>query len=170
MLQLGCEKDEDEESDNGGNNNPTEDTSSFEAKIDGVDFESETILIAGTSAGSGGLNARLASGTRFMMNGDTMTVAITATSFNAAAFEEGADFDASNGLLGDYCFGNVLINNGLTEIEADSEDTGQAQMTITAYDEINGTFSGTFSFVAEDDDNNVSYTVTEGIFTNVEFD
>ena len=71
-------------------------------------------------------------------------------------------------VLGDYCFGHVIINNGALDIEASSADTEIATMTITAYDAITDRFSGTFSFVAEDTDNNVSYTVTDGVFEDIE--
>ncbi|NNC82656.1 MAG: hypothetical protein HKN79_03695 [Flavobacteriales bacterium] len=171
-VVFSCEKEDD--SNGNSTTNPPDTTStgdpSFECMIDGVAFDSHILLIAGAGGSSAGVTTRTASGTVFRSNGDTITVAITATSFDADAFAVGTTFDASNTLLGDYCFGNVNVNNGAVDIEASTEDTEMANVTITQYDESTETWSGTFSFTAEDDDIGVTYVVTEGEFSLVEFD
>jgi hypothetical protein len=140
--------------------------------MDGTAFESNPLLVAGTSASSAGLTTRLASGT-VISNGDTTTVAITMTAFNASSFAVGATFDASNNVLGNWCFGVVTLNNGGSSNEYEAFSTNgmlPASATITSYDEDNETFSGTFSFEAYDDVNDVSKVVSAGVFTEVEFD
>jgi hypothetical protein len=169
LLLFSCEKDDDSGSGGGGSTPPAGDAT-FIAEVDGVDFESDPLLVAGTDGGSAGLSSLTASGTYIYSNGDTLTVAITATSFDADAFQTGASFDAANTVLGNYAFGNVLLNNGLVDIETSSVDTDQAELTITDYNETAGTFSGTFSFESDDGSGGNTYSVTAGEFTDVEFD
>lgn len=54
--------------------------------------------------------------------------------------------------------------------EISSETESNAYIKITSIDKVNKTISGEFNFIAIDDDNpDVTYTVTDGVFNDVEY-
>jgi hypothetical protein len=167
-----CSKEDDSSSGGAITNPPGTGDTAFSWNMDGTAFESNPLLVAGTSASSAGLTTRLASGT-VISNGDTTTVAITMTAFDSSSFAVGATFDAFNNVLGNWCFGVVTVNSGGSSSEYEAFSTAgnlPASATITSYDEDNETFSGTFSFEAYDDVTDVTKVVSNGVFSNVEFD
>lgn len=173
LLFTACSKDEDNNpTPGGGSGTPGEiGDPVFTCTIDGDSFEAHPLLIAGTSSDNGGLFTRTAAGIA-IENGDTTAVTITMTSFNADSFHAGALFDAANTAFGDWCFGSVSLDNGTSnEFTAlSTEGDLSATVNITDYDETAETFSGTFSFEAEDPSAAVSKSITSGVFTDVSFD
>ena len=72
-----------------------------------------------------------------------------------------------------WCFGVVTVNDGGSSDEYEAFSTNgdlPASATITSYDAVNETFSGTFSFEAYDDVTDITKVVSNGVFTDVEFD
>ncbi len=170
LLLLGaCSKDDDDSS-SGGAGTPNAGNGTFTCEVDGQSYVSDPEKVIGLSSDVGGLFNRIASGFRDA-NGDTLVVTITIVSFNVNAFETGATFDSGN-VLGNWCFGAVSFNNGGSgEYTATSSaDNLPCSVTLTAYDPVAATFSGTFAFDANDEDANVTNVVTNGVFTNIEFD
>lgn len=171
FLLSACSKDDDDSSSSSGNNNPPNTgNGSFVCVLDGVDFESDPLLVAGAS-GSTGVFQRTAAGV-YIASGDTTGITITVSSLSENTFIAGATFDAVNTVIGNFCFGSVNVNtNGNNGFEGSStENNGPATCTLTAYDTITGKFSGTFSFEAYDDDLDSTAVVTNGVFMDVEFD
>jgi len=142
----------------------------FECSLNGVDFESHPLLLGGASVSNAGVSGRTASGTMIENNGETVTIVISVTTFNESDFQSGVMFDAANGILGRYCIGNILIKNGPLDIDASSTDTETAILNITGYNSVMELWSGTFSFTAEDENTGNTYSVSNGLFENIEFD
>ena len=162
ITVISCSKDETEEEVPGVDPNAR----FLSANIDGEEYISEGIFLEGTIASNGfGYSFGIA-GTNVNISGiKAVTLALAGLDFSQigpGTTYSYIDTISSNVFGGSY---DSTIDDG---IDADNMQSGQA--TITAIDTVAKVFSGTFSFVAIDDETNISYSVTNGIFQNVEYD
>ena len=137
-------------------------TSSFTAKIDGSNFVADETL--GDYSVSAIGNQLIISG--LSSSGKTISFQIInpAVGTFPASMESTSltllqYFDASLGGLG----GAFSSYNPMT-------DTSIGTVTITNFDTTNDKVSGTFSFEAYNISNSTTKSITNGVFTNVEFD
>ena len=91
---------------------------------------------------------------------------------NSSEFAVGAEYDSTNLPPGTGVFiGEYQTSEEGTLVDASTENTIVPYLKITAIDEVNSLISGEFSFTAQDTENGQLYTyeITEGVFTDVEF-
>lgn len=173
LLASGCKKDDPEPTGAPGIPGGTgSGTSAFTATIDSASFSSNPLLVAGSNGSSAGLSFRAATGST-IANGDTISLVVTVTYTDPADFTVGHVFQGVNGPLADFAFGFFGRNtNSSGGIEAYSTNlaVNNAVVELTALDLVAKTWSATFSFNAKDDDTGSTYNITNGVFTDVEYD
>ncbi len=156
----------------GGGNGGGVGAAAFSAVIDGLGFASNPLLIGGVGSDDPGLSSRAITGIS-ILNGDTTTIVISITFVDPASFVTGQTFTGGNGPFGDFAFGYYgKRTGGATTIDALSTDLpmNNATLTITGIDTGTETWSGTFSFDALDDDTGIVYSISAGVFSNIEYD
>lgn len=98
-------------------------------------------------------------------NNETTAIAITLISDSPIEIVSGATFTYPADLLGgSYTYEN---EDGSTTIDAD--ESVSATLNISSVDISGGKMSGTFSYETIDEDTSLTYTVSNGTFTNIPF-
>jgi len=137
------------------------------AQVDGEQYFSETFQLTGTLSENNPGYAFGVVGAEVSLLGtsEAITIGFVGLDINTAV---GTLFEIDNAISG-TAFAGMFTRAGTSEsVSANAETEGQGM--ITSIDTIAKTFSGTFSFVAIDEDSNTSYSITNGVFQNVEYD
>ena len=162
-----CTKEEESPSNDDGDNDPS--TTTFTCLIDGIEFSANSFLIDDVTATGSGIYQRRASGS-YISGGDTMTVSITLLSPTEDGFEVGANFDSANGEDEKRCYGNVWnSSDGDVSVEPGGDEP-PATATLSAVDSELEVFSGSFEFEYYDSQTETDRTVSEGVFSNINYD
>jgi hypothetical protein len=141
---------------------------SFSAKINGVDFNANKLFIIGGYSIQSGIYVLSAIGIR-VSSVDTIGIGITFIGENFESIFEGVTYSGSNDLFDNQAVGSFQADYASgNNIEENTGDNMSAEATITAIDTINMVFSGTFSFLVQDS-LGVSYSISDGEFTNVSY-
>jgi len=128
---------------------------SVAAAITSSDSGPTTVYAFGMGASSDGVSN----------NSETTSIAVTLIMDNPNVIVAGATFTYPDDLLGgSYSYED---ENGSTTIDAESNTS--ATLHISAVDVAGERISGTFSYVAIDEDTNVTYIVSNGSFNNIPF-
>lgn len=143
---------------------------SVTCKVDGTDFSASGVLATGTLTFTGDFYAMAIAGVDFFGQ-DTVALALAMSGTDFANLMENEAFtgegDIVNSNLG---AGEINIHRRPTiDDKASSLETEIANITITKLDRDNELFSGTFSFEGLDPDTNTRIVVTEGVFTDIEY-
>ena len=151
--------------------NPTPNTNSVTAKVDGEDFAVSGITVSGTySINSDGWETLGIASGRTRSDGETDGISLTMISTDSTGIQVGDTYVATSLEIRGGCQYFLTDVNGET-LEASSLETDVASITITEIDFATKVVSGTFTFEGADDDfPNVLVKVTEGEFKNVSFD
>ncbi len=165
VLLSSCDSDDSDDSNTPGGQ---PEAGTFTAVVDGESFSSSwpfaTAIVTETS--NGGFTIALA-GTRVSTSeSEAVTVGVVGSDFMSLTAGSVFTGQSSNTLAyGGY----ALDQDDGTEISASSEDNSSAICTITAIDFDAKLISGTFSFEAIDGSTGQVITVTEGVFTNLNY-
>lgn len=128
---------------------------SVAAAITSTDAGPTTIYAFGLGASTDGISD----------NSETTAIAVTLIMDNPDVITAGATFTYPTDLVG----GTYTFENENESITIDGDETISATLNITAVDIAGEKISGTFSYVTVDEDTNETYTISNGIFTNIPF-
>lgn len=128
---------------------------SVAAAITSSDSGPATIYAFGMAASTDGISD----------NSETTAIGVVLVIDDPNAIVAGASFSYPNDLLGGtYTYED---ENGSSTIDGD--DSTSANLSITSVDVEAERISGTFSFVTVDSNTGITYTVSNGSFTNIPF-
>lgn len=147
-----------------------EPANSLSAKINGEEFSVSGILVtAQYSASSQMIESLAIGGAEPPLNGTATAIALAIVSIDGTGINPGETYTANSSTKAGA--GEYVFENSNTDIKAESDNTDEVTITITAIDFDRKVVSGTFSFdgVDEDDPGTV-YEVREGVFKEVSFD
>ena len=143
---------------------------SVTCKINGEGFSATVPFTGGTLSLTGSFYAIAIVGADFFGR-DTVSIAIAISGNELSTLNTGDAFSGTGNILEDFAVGEVNVNNRPSvEQEASSSETDNATVTITKIDRDNKLISGTFSYEAVDPDSQTTFSVTEGVFTDIEYD
>ncbi|UGS22743.1 DUF6252 family protein [Flavobacterium channae] len=137
-------------------------SSVFTAKIDGNDFTASTTVGDFTSTTLG--NQLIISG--LTSNGKSISIQI----INPAVGTFAASTSSSDLCLLQYFDTALGATNGAFSSYNPISNTSVGTVTITEFDRTNDLVSGTFSFSAYNVSNSTTKSITNGVFTDIEFD
>ena len=142
---------------------------SVTCKIDGEAFSAVSPFNAAQVTFTDDFYAIAVTGIDFF-DQDTVAVALAMSGINFSSLSAGAVFSGTGTVGLDFALGAVEVNRRpTTEIDARSDETEVAEFTITKIDRENQLISGTFSYRAVDPDTGSSFEVSDGIFTDMEY-
>ena len=143
---------------------------SITCKIDGQDFSATVPFVTGALSLTDDFYAIAFVGVDFFGQ-DTISVAFAINGTDLATINNGDTFSGNGNLFQDFALGEVIVNNRPSvEQEASSSETDIATVTVTKIDTAKKLISGTFSFEALDPNTQTTFLVTEGVFTDIEYD
>ncbi len=142
---------------------------SITCKINGDDFSAVFPFTTGTLSNATGFFTLGVGGVDFFEN-DSVGVVLAVTGSNFDNLEAGDVFTGTPTNLLELAVGGVVVRRGnVVEEDATSGETQIITITITKIDRSEELVSGTFSFQAEDPDSGVNFTVSDGVFSDIEY-
>jgi hypothetical protein len=118
-------------------------------------FGSNTIYGFGIGASTDGVSD----------NTETTSIGLALILDNPDVIMAGATFNYPTDLLS----GTYTYENSNTSTTIDGDGTVSATLTINAFDLDQEKMSGTFSYVTVDENTNTTYTVSNGVFSNIPY-
>lgn len=145
---------------------PTGSDARIAATIDGQPFTVTGILVTGELLEAGGVNTMAIGGATLPLGGTTEGFALALVHADGTAFAPGQAFTPSGTTAIAGC--EYLLETGILDIRAESDNTGFGSITLTDYDAANGLASGTFEFDGvDDDDPGTVFEIRDGVFENI---
>jgi len=156
---------EDESEDENDDENST--NQSITASVNGMPFNSTVQgLITATLVDETGFYGLVLLGNERVSESEIRSISVGLFGADFSTVQEGTAFtnviddDITDGATG-------VFGRGMSIGEIETTETVEIFVQITAIDRTNRTISGVFNFVAIDSDNDTTYTITEGVFTDI---
>ena len=170
-------EDKDDDNDNDDDDQPI---TTFAASINETEFIASTLLsqsLTGAAVNIGNAGYTMVITGQYLSQDlkSTQIIIIYAFGVDFDELAANTEFNIVSNILGTEVPGAFAIYGGDPDTENDGDNFGtevleEIRVKITAIDKEKRLLSGEFSFVVLDEDTNQEYKVTDGVFSNLEYD